>query len=145
MVKSGIPPADGLVVANVWLYLDAGTERNGRNAMATTGTPEKPTGGHRDVGRRGQRRRSGLSPGRQPVEGGLFLDQTIPLPKGSRIRLRFALPGDSNPLDVTVEIVNVDPTQDLGMGARFVELTRSTQLRIEAFVESELERQLAKA
>lgn len=66
--------------------------------------------------------------------GGLYLQQTIPHPKGTRVNLRFTLPGEENPVEVKGEIVNVSPDEPLGMGVKFLDLRDVDRLRIEHFV-----------
>ncbi len=66
--------------------------------------------------------------------GGLYLDRTIPLPVGSRVRLRFTLPGDSQPVLVLGEIVSISPTDALGMGVKFVQIGDDAQGRIDAYL-----------
>src|SRR5215471_17646306 len=53
--------------------------------------------------------------------GGLHLDHTIPIPVGTRVRLRFTLPGDNDPILVTAEIVSIATAHVLGMGVHFVD------------------------
>ncbi len=67
--------------------------------------------------------------------GGLYLDQTIPLPIGSKIRLRFSLPDDSVPISVSAQIVSINSRERLGMGVKFLDLERSVQDRIGSFIE----------
>jgi hypothetical protein len=66
--------------------------------------------------------------------GGMYLDQTIPIPVGTRVRLRFTLPGDSVPILVTGEIVSISSTDALGMGVKFVGVEPAAQARIDAYV-----------
>lgn len=66
--------------------------------------------------------------------GGLFLDQTIPLPLGTRVQLRFTLPGDSAPITVTGEIVSVSADTTLGMGVKFVDLPEEAAARLEQYL-----------
>ena len=57
--------------------------------------------------------------------GGLHLDHTIPMPVGSRVRLRFTLPGDTAPIQVSAEIVSISTNSVLGMGVKFVDIAFS--------------------
>jgi uncharacterized protein (TIGR02266 family) len=66
--------------------------------------------------------------------GGMYLDQTIPIPLGTRVRLRFTLPGDSVPILVTGEIVSISATDALGMGVKFVGVDTEAQARIDAYL-----------
>src|SRR5262245_45990341 len=63
--------------------------------------------------------------------GGMYLDQTIPLPVGSRVKLRFTLPGDSVSLTVSGEIVSISAAEVLGMGVKFLDLTPEAVDRID--------------
>ncbi len=67
--------------------------------------------------------------------GGLYLDQTIPLPVGSRIRLRFALPEDPVTGTVMGQIVSINASARLGMGVKFLAIDGDFQQRIESFIE----------
>jgi uncharacterized protein (TIGR02266 family) len=67
--------------------------------------------------------------------GGLYLERTIPHNRGTVINLRFTLPGETSPIKVHGEIVNVgDTPEDLGMGLRFVDLSDTDRARIERFM-----------
>src|SRR5215218_1929099 len=48
-------------------------------------------------------------------KGGLYLDQTIPLPIGSKVKLRFTLPEDTAPVTVSGQIVSINSRDRLGM------------------------------
>lgn len=68
--------------------------------------------------------------------GGIFLERTIPHPKGTIVSLRFTLPDDSSPINVKGEIVNVgELSSELGMGIKFLELSQEDRLRIETYIE----------
>jgi uncharacterized protein (TIGR02266 family) len=66
--------------------------------------------------------------------GGIFLENTIPHPKGTVVNLQFTLPGDTAPLKVRGEIVNAAATDELGMGIKFIDVDPETQERITDFV-----------
>jgi uncharacterized protein (TIGR02266 family) len=66
--------------------------------------------------------------------GGLFLENTIPHPVGTRITLQFTLPGDAQPVRVHGEIVSAASQSELGMGVKFVEVDADVQARIDAFI-----------
>jgi len=68
-------------------------------------------------------------------KGGMYLDHTIPLPMGARVRLRFTLPGDDKSVTVAGEIVSVSTDQELGMGVKFVDMTPEVASRIDAYIE----------
>jgi type IV pilus assembly protein PilZ len=66
--------------------------------------------------------------------GGMYLDQTIPIPLGTKVRLRFTLPGDNVPILVNGEIVSISASDTLGMGVKFVTVEPEAQARIDAYV-----------
>ena len=68
-------------------------------------------------------------------KGGLYLDQTIPLPIGSKVKLRFTLPEDTLTVTVTGQIVSINSRDRLGMGVKFVDLEPPVQERIDTFIE----------
>jgi type IV pilus assembly protein PilZ len=63
--------------------------------------------------------------------GGAFFAQTIPLPLGTRVSLRFTLPGDAQEISCAGEIVTA---KDLGMGVQFLDLQAADRARIERLV-----------
>lgn len=63
--------------------------------------------------------------------GGAFFAQTIPLPLGTRVALKFTLPGDAQEIACDGEIVSA---KELGMGVQFIELPEPDRLRIERLV-----------
>jgi uncharacterized protein (TIGR02266 family) len=67
--------------------------------------------------------------------GGMYLDQTIPIPVGTRVRLRFTLPGDNVPILVNGEIVSISATDALGMGVKFIAIDADAQARIDTYLE----------
>jgi hypothetical protein len=61
--------------------------------------------------------------------GGIYLDGTIPHPKGTIVQLKFTLPGEEDAVEVRGEIVG-DPTEErLGMHVKFLDLENSESLR----------------
>lgn len=68
--------------------------------------------------------------------GGLHLDRTIPIAVGSSVQLRFCLPEDEGgePLLVTGVVVSIDPSRDLGMGVKFVEVPAAVQSRLDGYL-----------
>ena len=66
--------------------------------------------------------------------GGMHLDHTIPIPVGTKVRLRFTLPGDSTPIVVTAEIVSIATNNVLGMGVKFLDVEPTTQNRIDGYL-----------
>lgn len=69
--------------------------------------------------------------------GGLYLDGTIPHPRGTIVNLRFTLPGDDAPFDLRAEIVGEPNEERLGMHVKFLDedLGGSQRERLRAFVE----------
>lgn len=63
--------------------------------------------------------------------GGAFFAQTIPLPLGTRVSLKFTLPGDAQEIACAGEIVTA---KELGMGVQFIELPAADRARIEKLV-----------
>ncbi|MEW6431811.1 MAG: PilZ domain-containing protein [Myxococcota bacterium] len=63
--------------------------------------------------------------------GGAFFAQTIPLPLGTRVTLKFTLPGDAQEIACDGEIVSA---KELGMGVQFLDLTDADRGRIERLV-----------
>jgi type IV pilus assembly protein PilZ len=70
--------------------------------------------------------------------GGLYLDQTIPLPIGSKVKLRFSLPDETAPITVSGQIVSINSRERLGMGVKFVDIDRGVQERIGNYIERSL-------
>lgn len=67
--------------------------------------------------------------------GGIFLERTIPQEVGTRVNLRFELPGEPRPFDLRGEIVSAGGGPDqLGMGVKFVDLDPAEAARLEAYV-----------
>jgi len=68
--------------------------------------------------------------------GGIFLERTIPHPRGTVVSLQFTLPDDAEPVRVKGEIVNVgEASTDLGMGVKFVDLSDSDRRRIQDYIQ----------
>lgn len=64
--------------------------------------------------------------------GGAYFTQTFPLPVGTRVELKFELPGDPNQIACKGEIVTA---QDLGMGVQFRELKPSDLDRLKNLID----------
>jgi uncharacterized protein (TIGR02266 family) len=63
--------------------------------------------------------------------GGAFFAQTIPLPIGTKVELKFEIPGDPVEVRCKGEIVTA---KDLGMGVSFVDLKSGDRARIEMLI-----------
>lgn len=72
--------------------------------------------------------------------GGAFFVQTIPLPVGTRVALKFTLPGDSHEIVCEGDIVSA---KELGMGVQFVNIVPGDRTRIEKLI-ARHEKQAAK-
>ncbi|HYA88047.1 MAG TPA: PilZ domain-containing protein [Nitrospirota bacterium] len=76
-------------------------------------------------------------------EGGLYLRTLEPLPEGTLLHIKFTLPHDTLPIEVTAEVVrrlslgsqfDAEP----GMGLHFIDMPEDTLLRIRNFVQWEM-------
>ena len=63
--------------------------------------------------------------------GGAYFTQTIPLPVGTSVSLKFTLPGATIETVCSGEIVNA---KELGMGVRFVSLPEVARAHIEMLI-----------
>lgn len=63
--------------------------------------------------------------------GGAYFEKTIPLPVGTKVALKFSLPGDERELRCMGEIVTA---KDLGMGVTFLDLAQADQERVEVLI-----------
>jgi uncharacterized protein (TIGR02266 family) len=68
--------------------------------------------------------------------GGMFLENTIPHPVGTRVKLAFKLPGEAQAIRVTGEIVNAVAEEPPGMGVKFVDLPADVKSRLDDFIKS---------
>ena len=64
--------------------------------------------------------------------GGAYFTQTIPLPVGSRVALKFELPGE--PIEVACE-GEIVTAKDFGMGVTFINLNSGDRKKIEGVIE----------
>ena len=63
--------------------------------------------------------------------GGAYFTQTIPLPLGTQVALKFTLPGEQDEILCQGEIVSA---KELGMGVQFVDLKSADKGRIERLI-----------
>jgi hypothetical protein len=63
--------------------------------------------------------------------GGAYFGQTIPLPVGTRVALKFELPGE--PVEIACE-GDIVTAKELGMGVSFVNLKPGDRKKIEALI-----------
>jgi hypothetical protein len=68
--------------------------------------------------------------------GGVWLEGTIPHPRGTRIELSFTLPGDAQPIVTAGEVVGEVDEAHLGMHVRFLDVgvTGPVRARLESFL-----------
>ncbi len=64
--------------------------------------------------------------------GGAYFIQTVPLPVGSIVALKFSLPNDPHEIACDGEIVTA---KDLGMGVSFVKIKEVDRARIEKLID----------
>src|SRR5262245_39789528 len=69
--------------------------------------------------------------------GGLYLDGTIPHPKGTIVQPKFTLPGEDDTVEVRGEIVGEPREERLGMHVKFLDADKDATLveRIRRFVD----------
>jgi uncharacterized protein (TIGR02266 family) len=69
-------------------------------------------------------------------EGGIYLENTIPHPVGTRVTLRFSLPGEAQKLEVAAEVVGaVAGEEEMGMGLKFLNLGAGDAARLRKYIE----------
>jgi uncharacterized protein (TIGR02266 family) len=67
--------------------------------------------------------------------GGIYLENTIPHPLGTKVTLRFSIPGDQEKMEVHAEVVGaVAGDEEFGMGLKFLDLTDSHAARIREYI-----------
>jgi len=66
--------------------------------------------------------------------GGLFLENSVPHPVGTRMRIRFTLPGESGEISTAAEIVKIEIAPVLGMHLKFIDISADAQARIERYI-----------
>ena len=72
--------------------------------------------------------------------GGVYFEQSIPHPLGTRVNLKFSLPGQDRVIETLAEIVNTPGDKDgLGMGVRFIDLDDTDRTRIESYVRTHVD------
>ena len=66
---------------------------------------------------------------------GLFLGKTVPHIPGTKVKLKFTLPGDQQVIELEGEIVRGEDYGDrMGMGVHFLSIPKGVQQRLERFV-----------
>lgn len=68
--------------------------------------------------------------------GGIYLEGTIPHPRGTIVNLKFTLPGDTDAIKVRGEIVGEPDEDRLGMNVKFLSLDETPGLtdRLKSFL-----------
>jgi len=67
--------------------------------------------------------------------GGIYLENTIPHPVGTRVTLRFTLPGDDEKLEVKAEVAAaIAGEEEFGMGLKFVDLGDAVAERLQKYI-----------
>ncbi len=68
--------------------------------------------------------------------GGIYFEQTIPHALGTKVKLKFSLPGSGNVIEAQGEIVNTPQVKDgLGMGLRFTDVAPDALKALEQFLD----------
>lgn len=67
--------------------------------------------------------------------GGIYLENTIPHPVGTRVKLRFALPGSTEKWETEAEVAAAIAEDDeFGMGLKFLDLDPAHAERIRQYI-----------
>jgi uncharacterized protein (TIGR02266 family) len=67
--------------------------------------------------------------------GGIYLENTIPHPVGTRVNLRFQLPGDADKIEVKAEVAAaIAGEEEFGMGLKFVDLGADIADKIKQYI-----------
>lgn len=70
-------------------------------------------------------------------QGGMFLEQTIPHPLDTLVKLEFSLPNHQETIVLQARIVNTPTGEDqLGMGLAFIDLDEETANLIAEYIDS---------
>ena len=68
--------------------------------------------------------------------GGIYFEQTIPHALGTKVKLKFSLPGSGNVIEASGEIVNTPQVKDgLGMGLRFTDVAPEALKQLQKFLD----------
>lgn len=67
--------------------------------------------------------------------GGIYLENTIPHPLGTKVTLRFSIPGDQEKMEVHAEVVGaIAGDEEFGMGLKFLDLPDAHAARIREYI-----------
>ena len=68
--------------------------------------------------------------------GGVFFEQSIPHPVGTKVMLRFALPGAKTEMSAQGEVTSASKGEaGLGMGVRFSEISDEHRQQLQQFID----------
>ncbi len=70
--------------------------------------------------------------------GGVFFERTIPHPIGTKVGLRFSIPGSDGVIETTGEVVSVPADEEFGAGIRFLDLDPVEEQIIKEYIEKQL-------
>ena len=70
--------------------------------------------------------------------GGVFFERTIPHPIGTKVKLRFSLPGSENLIETVGEVVSNPGEDEIGAGIKFVDLDPVEEKLIREYVDSQM-------
>ncbi len=70
--------------------------------------------------------------------GGVFFERTIPHPIGTKVGLRFSIPGSEGVIETTGEVVSVPSDEDFGAGIRFIDLDPVEEQIIREYIDKQL-------
>lgn len=71
--------------------------------------------------------------------GGLYLEHSVPHAVGTRMELRFTLPGDDVQVHTVAEIVKIEQVEAIGMHLKFVDLPAPMAERIDRYIGQHLD------
>ena len=69
--------------------------------------------------------------------GGVYFDRAIPHSVGSKVELKFTIPGEERAIRCAGEVANVPDVHEYGMGVRFVGLAAADEAMLLAFIGEE--------
>lgn len=73
-------------------------------------------------------------------EGGVFFEQSIPHPVGTKVTLRFSLPGTPHEVTVDGSVVSAAHVSGLGMGVKFTKLGAKDKDLLSTFIKETVKR-----
>lgn len=76
-------------------------------------------------------------------EGGVFFEQSIPHPVGTKVTLRFGLPGSESEITVEGSVVSAAHVSGLGMGVKFTKVGAKDKSVLAAFIKETIKKRVA--